>query len=32
VQAGATLPVRRVSAGHFVADADPSKGDAVLVQ
>jgi hypothetical protein len=31
-QAGAMLPVRRVSAGHFVVDADPSKGDAVLVQ
>jgi hypothetical protein len=31
-QGGALLPVRRVSAGHFVVDADPSKGDAVLVQ
>jgi peptidoglycan/xylan/chitin deacetylase (PgdA/CDA1 family) len=31
-QAGALLPVRKVSAGHFVVDADPTKGDAVLVQ
>jgi hypothetical protein len=31
-QGGVILPVRRVSAGHFVADADPTKGDAVLVQ
>jgi hypothetical protein len=32
LQAGAILPVRRTSAGHFVADADPTKGDAVLVR
>jgi peptidoglycan/xylan/chitin deacetylase (PgdA/CDA1 family) len=31
-QGGTVVPVRRVSAGHFVADADPTKGDAVLVQ
>jgi hypothetical protein len=31
-QGGAMLPVRKTSAGHFVADADPTKGDAVLVQ
>jgi peptidoglycan/xylan/chitin deacetylase (PgdA/CDA1 family) len=29
-QAGATLPVKRISAGHYVVDADPTKGDAVL--
>jgi peptidoglycan/xylan/chitin deacetylase (PgdA/CDA1 family) len=26
------LPARRVAAGHFVVDADPSKGDALLIQ
>ncbi len=30
-QGSALLPAKRVSAGHFVVDADPTKGDAVLV-
>jgi peptidoglycan/xylan/chitin deacetylase (PgdA/CDA1 family) len=31
-QANRQLPARKVSAGHFVVDADPSLGDAVLTQ
>jgi hypothetical protein len=30
VQGGATLPARKLSAGKFVVDADPTKGDAVI--
>jgi peptidoglycan/xylan/chitin deacetylase (PgdA/CDA1 family) len=30
VQGGTTLPARKLSAGKFVVDADPTKGDAVL--
>jgi hypothetical protein len=30
VQAGRTLPARKVGRGRFVVDADPTKGDAIL--
>jgi peptidoglycan/xylan/chitin deacetylase (PgdA/CDA1 family) len=31
-QADRVLPVRRISAGHYLVDADPSQGDAVLFE